>query len=40
MVILARSDSMGAHRSGRLSLALCCAAVVLSVSLPIAWLAS
>jgi NRAMP (natural resistance-associated macrophage protein)-like metal ion transporter len=40
MVILARSDSMGARRSGRLSLALCCATIVLSVALPIAWLAS
>ncbi|MEX1008583.1 MAG: Nramp family divalent metal transporter [Acidimicrobiia bacterium] len=38
MVILARSDSMGTRRSGKLSLAFCCVAIVVSVSLPIAWL--
>ena len=38
MVMLARSESMGEHRSGNLSLALCGIAVAVSVALPIAWL--
>ncbi len=38
MVILARSPEMGAHRSGRLSVAICCLAVAVGVVLPVAWL--
>ena len=40
MIVLARSPEMGARRSGPLSLAVCGAAVVISVALPIAWLVS
>jgi Mn2+/Fe2+ NRAMP family transporter len=38
MVILARSPEMGARRSGKLSVAICCLAVAVGVVLPVAWL--